>query len=79
MDLEKEQLADLGWARDVLEGMGDSDDNRQHALWLARKIASNSATAKVHTDASTLVHRVESRCYLNPNTFCFLRAQQEAR
>jgi len=79
MDLEKEQLADLGWAKNVLEGVGDSDDDQQHALWLARKIASNSATAKVHTDASTLVHRVESRCYLNPNTFCFLRAQQEAR
>jgi len=79
MDLEKEQLADLGWAKNVLEGVGDSDDDQQHALWLARKIASNPATTRVKTSAESLVHRVESRCYLNPNTFCFLRAQQEAR
>lgn len=79
MDLEKEQLADLGWAKDVLEGIGDSDDNHQHALWLARKIASNPATTRVKTSAESLVHRVENRCYIDPNTFCFLRAQQEAR
>jgi hypothetical protein len=79
MNQEEEQLVDLGWARDVLQGIGDSDDNPRHALWLVKKIESTATSDDVRTTARSILCRAEGRCYLNENAFCFLRAQQEAR
>jgi len=76
MDLEREQLADLIWARQVFNDMGDDRDEPGHAIWITEQIALHANNQEIRDLAKNLLTRAQNRCYLNENTFCFLRAQQ---
>ena len=76
MTLENEQLSDLSWARQVLNGTQDNHDDPEHAIWITKQIAMHAENKDIATYAQNLLARAQNRCYLEPNTFCFLRAQQ---